>query len=121
MAGWRLTDEIRKEYKPIFEEWLNRLESIAEKEADELENHELGLNLTDMKISPWQTRELLLELGFTEGSDGDELQSNGWQMDFWLKLIAPDDRKFCGDAQILIISGCAMTFELKLWFEDWDY
>lgn len=104
MGNWDLTDKQRKDIKPLVEKYLNNIEELDSLE-DFNENKE-KLDLTFKEISPYQLKELLEELGYEE-SDFDK---NGWECDFWIYMLNHNKE----NTYKICISGCGMTFELKL-------
>ena len=78
MNRWLLTDEIREKIKPLLSEYLNKVENLTVEQVEQMSNEELGLDLSDKGINPYQLQSLLEEFGYKEyGFD-----SNGWQYDF---------------------------------------
>lgn len=100
MDTWNLTNEQREKFKPVILEYINKVNN-----ADECESVE-KLDLTFKGISSYQLQKLLEELGYKEL----DFDSNGWQFDFWIKMYNKDNTR----AGRLTISGCGMSFELKL-------
>lgn len=100
MNTYCLNDEVREKFKPQVEEFI----SLLEEEKIE----ELDLDLTFKGISPMQLKELLEELGYEDM----DLDTNGWEHDFWWYFNNPNKK---GYAKKLCISGCSMAFEMKLY------
>lgn len=105
MNTWKLTDEIRNKIKPIIIDYFEKVLSIDE--CDEVED----LDLTFKGISPYQLEELLKEMGY----ENTEFDSNGWQFDFWVYMTKKDDNS---RLRRIIISGCGMSFSLKIQIND---
>ena len=103
MDGWDLTDELRRKFKPIVDDYINLLESD---EVDDV--HEKYLKLTNQGISPMQLKELLEEFGYKEKYPID---SNGWQFDFWWYFTNQKRERY---AKELCICGCGIAFDLIL-------
>lgn len=61
METWYLTDELRKKFKPIIEDYIRLLESDK---VDDV--NKKYVTLTNQGISPVQVRELLEELGYEQ-------------------------------------------------------
>ena len=118
MSKWKFDDEIRREFKPMFEEWLTILERMSSEDVNKFSREELGMQLSGIGINPWQTIKLFEELGFKENS---EISTNGWQMDFCVTMKASEGHKFCGEYDEITISGCGMTFTLDVWVGDLDF
>ena len=104
--GWVLTDEQKEKFIPIIEKYIDTLDSteLDKDMPDELE-------LTFQGIGPYQLGKLLEELGYTEDEDCD-METNGWQCDFWMYYTNSNKKNF---AERLVISGTGITFELKLY------
>lgn len=99
---WFLTDEQRKKFKPLVEDYIARLE------AGKFPNvNEVYLELTFQGISPRQLVYLLEELGYIE----DHHDHNGWEYDFWIYMNNTAKKKY---AKRLCISGCGMAFSMCL-------
>lgn len=94
---YTLTDEIKKEFTPIVEDFINKVET-ADPEGDLL-----SMDLSDTKINPYTLAKVLESLGYKE-TDQDR---NGWQLDFWITM----KKKGFKD---LKITGTGITFELFL-------
>lgn len=117
MNRWILTDEIRDKIKPLLEEYFNKVENVTSEQVAEMENEELGIDLSDKGINPSQLEDLLKEFGYeTKYRD-----RNGWELDFWIDMKRMDGKYFDSGCEHLVISGCGMTFELKIWIHDRDF
>lgn len=79
---------------------MNALHDIDSREVDEIE---LG-----KYTPPTLLIECLEELGWTEDEDYDPIETNGWQIDFWLHRITPSGKRVC-------ISGSLFYGGCKLW------
>ena len=109
---WLLTDEIREKITPFVKQFLDKLDTLSEDEIWELADEYdcVSIDLSDMGINPYQLWKLLEEdFGYTK----HVLDTNGWELDFWLRMTNPEKT---GKNQLLI-QGCGMTAELKLCFE----
>lgn len=95
---YKLKDSVREAYLPAVQNFINKLENI-EDESTEL----LIEDFSDCKLNPHTMQKLLESLGYEETGQ----EENGWQLDFWITMKKEGFR----DIQI---SGCGMTFELKL-------
>lgn len=111
---WELTDEIRNKIKPILEEYFHKVENLTVEQVEQLSNEELILDLSDTGINPSQLTDLLEEFGYEEG-DGDH---NGWELDFWIHMRRSDGKCFDSTCERIVVAGCGMTFELKIYIED---
>lgn len=107
MESWNISNPQRDKFRPIIDKYINNINI-----ADECELVEV-LNLTFSGISPIQLRDLLMEFGYEEAS----FDSNGWQYDFWIKMVNHKDERRSGR---LTISGCGISFSLKLYPTDND-
>ena len=105
MNTWKLTDEVRDKIKPIILDYFEKVLSIDE--CDDVDD----LDLTFKGVSPYQLKELLTELGYEETNT----DRNGWQFDFWIYMTNKDINS---RIRRLIISGCGMSFELKIQIND---
>lgn len=117
MNRWKLADELREKFKPLLTEYLNKVENLTVEQIEKMTNEELGLELSDKGINPYQLQILLEELGYEE----NEFDTNGWQMDFWINMKRKDGKHFESHCENLVIAGCGMTFELKLYIDDIDF
>lgn len=113
MNRWIVTDEIREKFKPILKEYFNKVENLAVEQVGRMSNEELGLDLSDKGINPSQLVELLEEFGYEE-QDRDD---NGWELDFWIYMHRCDGKMFDSTCEKLVVAGCGMTFELKIWID----
>lgn len=106
MNRWTLTEEVKKKYKPIIEEFLNKIENMSDEEIENSENEVFSIDLSDTELRPYTLQELMKEFGY----DDSEFDDNGWELDFWINMTRKGNKltdKIC-------ISGCGMTFELNL-------
>lgn len=117
MNRWHLTDEIRDKIKPLLTEYFNKVENVTVEQVEHMTNEELGISLSDKGINPAQLVELLEEFGYEETDRHD----NGWELDFWIHMRREDRKTFDSTCEKLIIRGCGMTFELKIYLEDMDF
>ena len=117
MNRWHLTDEVREKIKPLLTEYLNKVESVTVEEIEYMSNEELGLDLSDKGINPSQLEDLLKEFGY-EVTNRDD---NGWELDFWIDMRRKDEKTFDSTCEHLVISGCGMTFELKIYIYGIDF
>lgn len=93
---WKLTPGIIDKY---LDEVTQAVQQIQESSEG------LEIDFTGKSgLNPSRMQELLLMLGY--GND-DEMDTNGWQWDFWSVF----SKAGCTNIQM---SGCGMTFELKL-------
>ncbi|MBQ8218378.1 MAG: hypothetical protein IJZ79_03640 [Bacilli bacterium] len=113
---WKLTNEIRNKIKPILEEYFHKVENLTVEQVETMSNEELGLNLSDLGINPYQLTELLKEFGY-EKTNSDH---NGWELDFWIHMRRSDGKCFDSTCERIVIAGCGMTFELKIYIEEID-
>lgn len=113
MNRWELTDEVKKKYKPVVEEWLNRMESLTVNQIEKMDNEEFCLKLSDTELRPYTLLKLLEEFGYGD----EEFDDNGWELDFWIR-IKREDKAFESTCEKLCIHGCGMTFELNLTIDE---
>jgi hypothetical protein len=102
-----LTDEVKEKFLPIVQDLINQVESYN---GDNKNSPEVDLSGTE--INPYTLRKLLEDIGYKESEDED-METNGWQMDFWIYMYKPGYKP-------LTISGCGITFDLKLHMKDID-
>lgn len=117
MNRWILTDEIRDKIKPLLTEYFDKVENVTAEQVEKMTNEELGIDLSDKGINPYQLVSLLEEFGYKEISRDD----NGWKLDFWIDMRRTDGKCFDSDCEHLVVFGCGMTFELKIWIKDMDF
>ena len=117
MNRWTLTDEIRTKFKPILQQYFNKVENLTVKQIENMSNEELGIDLSDMGINPSQLVDLLEEFGYEETNRND----NGWELDFWIYMKRKDEKCFDSTCEHLVVAGCGMTFELKIWIDGMDF
>ena len=88
MNRWQLTDEIKEKFVPILKEYLNKMETMPE---EVFEEETYDLDLSDTGINPYQLWQLLeTEFGYEE----IDIDENGWEQDFWIKMQRTDGRTF---------------------------
>ena len=109
MNKWNLSEDVRNEYKPIIERFLNKMETLSYDEFEELDSEEATIDFSDTRLSPYTLLELLREFGYEDA----EFDRNGWELDFWI-YISREDMEFPSTCENLCIHGCGMTFELNL-------
>lgn len=117
MNRWNVTDEIREKFKPILAEYLNKVENLKAEQIDAMDNEELAIDFYNTGINPHQLVTLLEELGYEE----EDRDDNGWQLDFWINMRRTDDKTFDSHCEHLVVNGCGITFELKLYIDDIDF
>lgn len=71
------TEEQKEKFIPIIQDFINRIESASEEEVYDIE-----LDLTDQGINPSQIWDILNVLGYED----EYIDSNGWELDFWIKF-----------------------------------
>lgn len=114
---WILTDEIRDKIKPLLTEYLDKVENVTAEQVEHMSNEELGIDLSDKGINPHQLIYLLKEFGY----ERDRQEDNGWELDFWVYMRRKDGKCFDSTCEKLVVRGCGMTFELKIFIEDMDF
>lgn len=117
MNRWHLTDEIIEKFKPILSEYLNKVENVTIEQMEKMSNEELGLDFSDKGINPSQLVDLLKDFGYEDENYDD----NGWELDFWITMKRRKGEFFESGCETLIIAGCGMTFELKLYIDGMDF
>ena len=117
MNRWNLTEEIKDKIKPLLTEYFQRIENVTTEQIEQMSNEELGINFSDKGINPHQLVSLLKEFGYEEVDRDD----NGWELDFWIHMRRQDEKTFDSGCEKLVVAGCGMTFELKLYIDDCDF
>ena len=117
MNRWNLTEEIRDKNKPLLTEYFNKVENVTTEQIEQMSNEELGIDFSGKGINPSQLVKLLNEFGYEE----EDRDDNGWELDFWIHMRRQDGRTFDSGCEKLVVSGCGMTFELKLYIDDCDF
>ena len=106
MNRWKLTEEIKEKYKPIIEEFLDKIDNMTDEEVENSDNEIFTIDLSDTELRPCTLQELMKEFEY----DDSEFDDNGWEMDFWITM----NRSYDKLTDTICINGCGMTFELKL-------
>lgn len=115
MNRWILTDEIRERISPLLREWFDFVENLTDEQLERVELSEaLEIDLSDKGINPYQLESLLKEFGY-EVEDRDR---NGWELDFWIDMRRKDEKCFASGCENIVIGGCGMTFELRIYIPD---
>lgn len=117
MNRWHLTDEIRDKIKPLLVEYFDKVENVTAEQVEHMSNEELGIDLSDKGINPSQLEDLLKEFGYEVKHRDD----NGWELDFWIYMKRTDGKYFDSNCENLVIAGCGMTFELKIYIYGMDF
>ena len=117
MNRWILTDEIRAKFNPVLKEYFNKVENLTVEQVENMSNEDMGIDLSDTGINPSQLVDLLEEFGYEE-TDRDD---NGWELDFWIYMKRKDEKSFESTCERLVVAGCGMTFELKIWINGMDF
>jgi hypothetical protein len=97
---YELTDEVKAEIKPQVEQFIKDLEAVDVENSTDY----LVKDFSGTRINPYTLGKILEELGY-ENEDG--IDTNGWQMDFWIRYTKNGFRT-------IQLSGCGITFEVKL-------
>lgn len=109
MNRWELSKEVKEEYKPIIKDFLKKMEKLTNDEIGNMEKENFTLHLSDTKLRPHTLLELMREFGYGD----EEFDSNGWELDFWIR-IKKEGKSYPSTCENLCIHGCGMTFELNL-------
>lgn len=99
MNKWTLTEEVEGKYKPIIQRFIDKVEK-----SDYIDDEDF-LNLSDTELNPYTLWELLKNLGYEK----EEIDSNGWQLDFSIEFKKEGFKN-------IVIEGTGITFELNLGF-----
>ena len=108
MNRYTLTEEIRNEFLPIVESFVDKMDSLTEEEVEGMDNEEFVIDFSDTKLNPYLLMQIMKELGYHE----EEFNENGWQWDFSVEFTK--DGSFPSTSERLQVLGCGITFELKL-------
>ena len=106
MNRWKLTKEVKNKYKPIIEEFLNKIDNMTDEEIENSDDNIFSMELSDTELRPYTLQELMKEFGYGDS----EFDDNGWQLDFWITM----NRSRGKLTDNICIGGCGMTFELNL-------
>lgn len=117
MNRWTLTNEIREKIKPLLVEYFNKIENVTAEQMENMTNEDLGIDLSDKGINPWQLVNLLEEFGY----ERNDMDHNGWELDFWIHMNRTDGRTFESNCENIVVAGCGITFELKIYIKDIDF
>lgn len=98
---WHMSKEQEAQYLPIVEAILAKIERNTDEYIEQ--------DLSDLHVNPYTLWQLLEKLGYEKYEDID---SNGWQIDFWIRMRKPGCKP-------VAIQVCGITFELIL-AEDGD-
>lgn len=101
MNKYNLPDSLVEHYKKLFEGFIAQLKAAqAANETPEIHS----LDLREEGITPAQSI-ALLEDEF--GYEMTEMDTNGWELDFWIMM-------FHEDLPNILVAGTGLTFELEL-------
>lgn len=96
--SWTLSNETRQKNEPIINWFIEEVERT---------NKEMEINLSYSGLNPMTLIDLLEDYGY---SKEDTIDTNGWQLDFWVKMVHETK-------PTLSIRGTAMIFELYLYHQ----
>lgn len=99
---WHPEETHRAVFIPMFEKWIGE-ELIPYLDDESIERNINALDLSDKDINPAIAVKLLEELGWTN----NDIDRNGWQMDFWATMSHPNGYELC-------VEGCGYTFNMAL-------
>ena len=118
MSRWHLTDEIKGKIRPLLTEYFDKVENVTAEQVEHMSNEELGIDLSDNGINPSQLEDLLVE---EFGYEVENRENSGWELDFWIYMKRTDGKYFDSGCENLVINGCGMTFELKIYINGMDF
>ncbi len=95
-------------YLGLLSAFIDKLDNFTENDIDNLDNSEFTLELSDTGLNPYTLCELMKKFGYKD----EDMQTNGWQLDFWWPLHNEDSKTEL--TRNLVIWGTGITFELKL-------
>lgn len=93
MSRYDIKEETKEKFLPVIKEFIWDIES------DENRN----IDLSDTDLNPYTLMSILEDLGYIK----EDVDVNGWEMDFSIKMISEGARD-------INIYGCGITFELTL-------
>ena len=102
VSKWELTEEVEAKFTPIVKEFIDENEGADLTEEDQKDNRG-ELDLTDTELNPYTLWKLLEKLGYKK----DEMEINGWEIDFWITFVKEGFKS-------LEIDCTGITFEMKL-------
>lgn len=102
-----LDESVRQKYIPIIREHIHK---IANCNLEETSRYNLCLELSDTELNPYTLGKILVD---DFGYEDEDMDTNGWQMDFWNYYTKEGMPRLC-------IQGCGITFELNLRGDDND-
>ena len=109
-----VTTQDRKEFLPVLKDFIFILENTSYIQLCSVKLEATSIDLSDTMLNPYKLVHLLEELGYEKVNQDDE----GKDVKYWIDMKRKDDQKFDSGCEELCISGCAMTFELKLSLKD---
>lgn len=107
MDLWSLNDVVKTSIFPDVLSFLAHLDCMTDDVFINVEPSEIELDLTGKPINPYQLGKLLEELGYRR----ENMDQNGWEMDFWIYYSHENKRP-------VVISGCGMTHKLVLSYDE---
>ena len=107
MSRWEVTKEVEDKYVDIIGKFLNEVDSKTPEDIEAMKDDSFVLPLSDTELNPY-TLQKILELDF--GFEYDDMDTNGWEMDFWIDLHRDTE----GLTKRVCISGEGITFTLNL-------
>lgn len=115
MNKWEVSDELKTKIIPALKSYFDYVESLTDEDMEDVTSDDLDLDLTDTGINPYQLREVLKS---DFGYEYEDMDRNGWEMDFWIYMNRKDGKSFPSGCQRMIIFGIGMTFSLGLTVQD---
>ena len=109
MNRYELKDEVKEKYKPIIQNFLNKMRNLTVDEIENMDNKEFSISLSDTELNPYTLLTLMEDFGY----GNEEIEDNGWQMDF-LITIDNYDNTYDSTCEVMCIHGCGIIFELNL-------
>ena len=107
MSRYDIDKKVRNKYVAIIGKFLNEVDLKTTKNIEYMEDNSFVLPLSDTELNPY-TLQKILELDF--GFEYDDMDTNGWEMDFWIDLHRDTE----GLTKRVCISGEGITFTLNL-------
>ena len=108
MSRFDLTEEVEAKYIPVISKFFDEIASKTTEDLEAMEDEAFVLPLSDTELNPY-TLKRILETYFKY--EDDNMDTNGWEMDFWIYLRRDDTE---GLTKSVCIEGQGVTFELNL-------
>lgn len=92
--NWDYNEMLKEKYLPLINKFIAKLE---------MSDEDLELDFIGTGLAPYHLWKILEELGYKN----IDLDSNGWEQDFWIKFTKKGYKT-------ILITACGMTQEVKI-------